>query len=65
MLSLSLRCQYTFTVILCLFQKLEEEVFRCRQEVLEAQCRSAALSLECSSVDQKVTDKEQQLCQLK
>ncbi|KAA0722286.1 Centlein Centrosomal protein [Triplophysa tibetana] len=46
-------------------KKLEEEVFKCRQEVLEAQSRSAALSLQLSSVEQKVTDKEQQLCKLK
>lgn len=61
MAPLSLRCR----VFLCLFQKLEEEVFRCRQEVLEAQSHSAALSLQLSSVEQKVTDKEQQLRQLK
>ncbi|XP_051560949.1 centlein isoform X2 [Myxocyprinus asiaticus] len=46
-------------------KKLEEEVFRSRQEVLEAQSRSTALSHQLSSVEQEVTNKEEQLCQLK
>ncbi|XP_051993235.1 centlein [Xyrauchen texanus] len=46
-------------------KKLEEEVFRSRQEVLEAQSRSTALSLQLSSVEQEGASKEEQLCQLK
>ncbi|XP_065110906.2 centlein isoform X2 [Paramisgurnus dabryanus] len=46
-------------------KNLEEEVFRCRQEVLEAQSRSTALSLQVTSAEQKVTDKDQHLDQLK
>lgn len=48
-----------------LFQNLEEEVFRSRQDVLEAQSRSTALSLQLSSVEREGADKEQQLCQIK
>lgn len=51
--------------IQCLFQSLEEEVFRSRQDVLEAQSRSTALSLQLSSVEREGADKEQQLCQIK
>lgn len=47
-----------------LFQSLEEEVFRSRQDVLEAQSRSTALSLQLSSVEREGADKEQQLCQI-
>nr|XP_055061265.1 centlein isoform X1 [Misgurnus anguillicaudatus] len=46
-------------------KNLEEEVFRCRQEVLEAQSRATAFSLQVTSAEQKVTDKEQHLDQLK
>lgn len=48
-----------------LFQNLEEEVFRSRQDVLEAQSRSTALSIQLSSVEREGADKEQQLCQIK
>ncbi|XP_048053141.1 centlein isoform X2 [Megalobrama amblycephala] len=46
-------------------KSLEEEVFRSRQDVLEAQSRSTALSLQLSSVEREGADKEQQLCQIK
>lgn len=46
-------------------KNLEEEVFRSRQDVLEAQSRSTALSLQLSSVEREGADKEQQLCQIK
>ncbi|KAL0204578.1 hypothetical protein M9458_002596, partial [Cirrhinus mrigala] len=44
---------------------LEEELFRSRQDVLEAQSRSTALSLQLSTVEREGADKEQQLCQIK
>ncbi|XP_039550508.1 centlein isoform X1 [Pimephales promelas] len=46
-------------------KNLEEEVFRSRQDMLEAQSRSNALSLQLSSVEREGADKEQQLCQIK
>ncbi|XP_067297707.1 centlein [Pseudorasbora parva] len=46
-------------------KNLEEEVFRSRQDVLDAQSRSTALSLQLSSVEREGADKEQQLCQIK
>lgn len=46
-------------------KNLEEEVFRSRQDMLEAQSRSTALSLQLSSVKREGADKEQQLCQIK
>ncbi|XP_077088442.1 centlein isoform X2 [Siphateles boraxobius] len=46
-------------------KNLEEEVFRSRQDVLEAQSCSTALSLQLSSVEREGGDKEQQLCQIK
>ncbi|XP_042572241.1 centlein isoform X2 [Cyprinus carpio] len=46
-------------------KNLEEELFRSRQDVLEAQSRSTALSLQLSSVEREGADKEQQLCQIK
>lgn len=48
-----------------ILQNLEEELFRSRQDVLEAQSRSTALSLQLSTVEQEGADKEQQLCQIK
>ncbi|KAK2908857.1 hypothetical protein Q8A67_004694 [Cirrhinus molitorella] len=44
---------------------LEEEQFRSRQNVLDAQSRSTALSLQLSTVEREGADKEQQLCQIK
>ncbi|XP_026060192.1 centlein isoform X2 [Carassius auratus] len=46
-------------------KNLEEELFRSRQDVLEAQSRSTALSLQLSTVERDGADKEQQLCQIK
>ncbi|RXN30163.1 centlein isoform X1 [Labeo rohita] len=46
-------------------KNLEEELFRSRQDVLEAQSRSTALSLQLSTVEREGADKEQQLCQIK
>uniref|UniRef100_A0A8C1YYG3 Centlein, centrosomal protein n=1 Tax=Cyprinus carpio TaxID=7962 RepID=A0A8C1YYG3_CYPCA len=46
-------------------KNLEEELFRSRQDVLEAQSRSTALSLQRSTVEREGADKEQQLCQIK
>lgn len=46
-------------------KNLEEEVFRSRQDLLEAQSRSTALSLQLSSVERERADNEQQLCQMK
>ncbi|XP_059410055.1 centlein isoform X2 [Carassius carassius] len=46
-------------------KNLEEELFRSRQDVLEAQSRSTALSLQLSNVERDGADKEQQLCQIK
>nr|XP_001922129.3 centlein isoform X1 [Danio rerio] len=46
-------------------KNLEEEVFRSRQDLLEAQSRSTALSLQLSSVERERADNEQQLCQIK
>ncbi|XP_016140834.1 centlein isoform X2 [Sinocyclocheilus grahami] len=46
-------------------KNLEEELFRSRQDMLEAQSRSTALSLQLSTVEREGADKEQQLCQIK
>ncbi|XP_043093422.1 centlein isoform X2 [Puntigrus tetrazona] len=46
-------------------KNLEEELFKSRQEVLEAQSRSTALSLQLSTVEREGADKEQQLCRIK
>ncbi|XP_016350527.1 centlein isoform X2 [Sinocyclocheilus anshuiensis] len=46
-------------------KNLEEELFRSRQDMLEAQSRSTALSLQLSTVEREGADKEQHLCQIK